>query len=114
MAVRYHISLPVPAQARGNNPTFSFTAHGADAFAEQLQDALRNDALFLRWRDTQDEPDEVDPALGATDPNAHVTGEQRDLRIDLVATTSLSGTVFKHRLRLLAGHHWELRDVSPA
>ncbi len=114
MSVRYHISLPVPAQARGKDPAFSFTANGADAFAEQLQDALRNDALFLRWRDAQAEPDEVDPALGATDPAAQVTGQQRDLRIDLVATTSLNGDVFKHRLRLLAGHGWELRDVTPA
>ena len=56
----------------------------------------------------------MDPALGAVDPDARVTGEQRDLRIDLVATTSLPGTVFKHRLRLLAGHAWELRDVTPA
>lgn len=114
MAVRYHISLPVPAQARGNDPAFSFTAHGADAFAEQLQDALRSDTLFLHWRDTQEDPDEVDPALGSTDPDAQVTGEQHDLRIDLVATTSLPGTVFKHRLRLLAGSTWELRDVTPA
>ncbi len=114
MAVRYHISLPVPTQARGNDPAFSFAAHGADAFAEELQDALRSDALFLRWRDAQEDPDEVDPSLGATDPDARVTGEQYNLRIDLVAVTSISGSVLKHRLRLLAGHGWELRDVTPA
>ena len=32
-------------------------------------------------------------------------------RIDLVASTSLAGELFKQRLRMLAGSHWELRDV---
>ena len=32
----------------------------------------------------------------------------------LKATTVLPGEVFKHRLRLLAGSHWELRDVTSA
>ena len=31
MAVRYYISLPDPARARGGDPAFSFDAHGADA-----------------------------------------------------------------------------------
>ena len=39
-------------------------------------------------------------------------GEQHDLHIDLVATTSLPGGVFKQRLRLLAGSGWQLRDVT--
>jgi hypothetical protein len=34
--------------------------------------------------------------------------------VELIATTSLPGTVFKHRLRLMAGSNWELRDVSAA
>ena len=53
----------------------------------------------------------MDPGLGATDPDAVVTGQQHDLAIDLVATTSLSGGLFKQRLRWLAGSGWELRDV---
>ena len=111
MPVHYSISLPDPAAARGSDPRLSFTANGADAFAEQLQDALRTPALFERWKATQDEPDDVDPALGVTDPEATVSGKQSDLRIDLVAVTRIPGDVFKQRLRLLAGHHWELRDV---
>lgn len=114
MATRYYISLPDPAKARGSDATLAFSAQGADAFAMQLQDALRSDGLFERWRATQDDPDGVDPSLGATDPGASVRGEQDDLHIDLIATTSLPGTVFKHRLRLLAGSGWELRDVSAA
>ena len=48
----------------------------------------------------------------SVDPAATVRGEQSSLAIDLVATTSLPGNVFKHRLRLLAGSGWELRDVT--
>ena len=40
--------------------------------------------------------------------------EQRDLHIDLVATTSLKGDIVKHRMALLAGSHWQLRDVTAA
>ena len=114
MPTRYYISLPDPQKARGSDAAFAFSAQGADAFAAQLQDALRSDGLFQRWRGAQDDPDGVDPTLGATDPDASVKGEQDDLHIDLIAVTSLPGAVFKHRLRLLAGSGWELRDVSAA
>ena len=114
MPVQYSISLPDPAKARGADADLSFTANGADAFAQQLQSALATPELFERWRSRQDDPDEVDPAFGVVDPAASVTGEQRDLRINLLATTSLPSEIFKHRLRLLAGSHWELRDVQPA
>ena len=77
MPTRYFIAIPDPAAARGAGD-FAFRAHGADAFAQELQEALRGDQLFERWRATQDEPDEVDPLLGATDPAAHVEGTQRD------------------------------------
>ncbi|MCL1635759.1 hypothetical protein M2650_14105 [Luteimonas sp. SX5] len=113
MAARYYISLPDPAKARGGKE-FSFTSNSAEGLAAELQDALRSDGLFERWRAAQDDPDGVDPALGATDPAAAVTGQQDDLHVDLIATTSIPGSVFKHRLRLLAGSAWELRDVSAA
>lgn len=111
MAVTYSISLPDPARARGSEPTLSFSAHGADAFAEQLQQALSDPAWFARWRALQPEPDEVDPALGVVDPAARVSGKQDDLRIDLLATTSIPGDILKQRMRLLAGSGWELRNV---
>lgn len=114
MPTRYYLSLPDPAKARGSDPAFSFSAQGADAFAAQLEDALRSDGLFQRWRAAQDDPDAVDASLGATDPSASVQGQQDDLHIDLVATTSLPGPVFKHRLRLLAGSGWTLSDVKDA
>lgn len=114
MPIRYYISLKNPDRARGSDGSFAFTAHGADEFAAQLQDALRSDAFFQRWRLAQADPEAVDPGLGARDPAATVTGEQHDLQIDLIAITSIPGSVFKHRLRLLAGSGWELRDVSSA
>lgn len=114
MAVRYYISLPDPGRARGGDPAFSFDAHGAEEFAAQLQHALRTRHLFDRWRARQEEPDEVDPGLGVVDEGATVRGQQDDLSILLVATSSIPGHVLKHRLRLLAGSAWELRDVSAA
>lgn len=114
MTIRYHITLRNPEQARGDDPAFAFQGHGAAALAQEFQDALRADALFQRWRGAQDDPDDVDPGLGASDPDATVEGAQRDLHIDLIAVTSIPGGVLKHRLRLLAGSSWELRDVSAA
>lgn len=111
MSVQYSISLPDPAKARGNDPRLSFSANGAEEFAAQLQAALRTPELFQRWKATLEDAEDVDPALGATDPDATVTGQQADLRINLQATTRLPGELFKQRLRLLAGSHWELRDV---
>lgn len=113
MATRYYISLPDPPRARGGG-ALSFKSQGAEGFAEELQEALRSDALFQRWRAAQDDPDAVDPGLGATDPAASVSGQQHDLHVDLIVTTSIPGSIFKHRLRLLAGSAWELRDVSAA
>ena len=114
MATRYHLRLPDPARARGPVPSLSFHSQGAEGFAQELQDALRSPALFERWRDLQDDPDGVEPTLGVSDPTAVVTGEQDDLSVRLQATTVLPGEVFKHRLRMLAGSHWELRDVTSA
>lgn len=112
MATRYYISLPDPQRARGSDARFAFHSRGAQGLAQELQDALRTDALFQRWRSAQDDPDAIDAALGVSDPAATVNGEQSDLKIDLIVVTSLPGSVFKHRLRLLAGSGWELRDVS--
>lgn len=109
--MRYYLSLPDPDQARAAGE-FGFRSHGASGFAEELQDALRTGAVFQKWLSTQDDPDDVDPALAATDPDAIVTGEQRDLHVSLQAVTRLSGDVLKHRLRLLAGPHWQLKDVT--
>ena len=112
MPTRYYISLPDPARARGGDAELSFRSQGADGFASELQQALQDDALFQRWRTKQDEPDEVDPALGATDPTASVSGSQDDLHIDLVVSTRLPSSILRQRLGWLAGGGWQLRDVT--
>ncbi|KFN42273.1 hypothetical protein [Arenimonas oryziterrae] len=114
MATRFYLRLPNPAQARGSDPDLAFHSDGAEGFAEELQAALRTPVLFERWRRKQDDPDAIDDAFAATDPVAIVRGEQHDLSIDLIVTTSLPGDVFKQRLRWLAGGGWQLRDVSAA
>ena len=114
MPTRYYIRLPDGAAARGGDASTSFSAHGAEGFAEQLGEAVRTSKVFDRWCSAQHDPDDVDPSLGATDPNATVTGAQQDLHIDLVLTTTLPGEVVRHRLRLLAGSNWQLRDVTAA
>lgn len=90
---------------------FALASRGPEGIAAELQEALRGTALFERWRMTQEEPDEVDRALGAVDPQATVTGRQRNLGVDLVVDTGISGDLLRHRLGLLAGRAWELRDV---
>ena len=114
MAVRYYIRLPDPTLARGTEPDLSFRSGGAEGFAEELQEALRSNALFHQWKAMQEDPDEVDDDLGVVDPDATVTGKQVDLKVELVATTSIPSGVFKQRLRWLAGSHWELADVKDA
>jgi hypothetical protein len=114
MPTRYYISLSDPSNARGPDATLAFQSQGADGLAAELQGALRSDGLFQRWRMQREDPDEVDAALGATDAGATVQGAQHDLHIDLVVVTSLSSSVLRQRLGLLAGNGWQLRDVSAA
>lgn len=114
MATRYHITLPDPELARGPEPALSFHANGADAFAEEVAAALRDPAWIGRWHAMQEDPDEVDPAVLVVDRSATVTGAQRDLKIDLTVTTDLPGTILRHRMGMLAGNHWQLRNVTAA
>lgn len=109
---RYYITLPHPDEARGSDASLAFTAHGADGYAEQLQTALTGTGLFERWREKQEDPDDVDDAMAATDPSATVTGEQRNVKINLIVDTVLPGEVLRQRLHLLAGHGWQLHDVT--
>lgn len=106
------ILLPDPALARGNEPALSFSAHGATELAQQLQNALTSDQLFQTWRNMQDEPENIDPALGVTDAKATVSGVQDDLSIRLTVVCDLDSGILKQRLRWLAGRHWQLRDVT--
>ena len=114
MPTCYYIRLPNPTKARGEDADLSFHSQGADGFADELQHALRTSALFDRWSAKQNDPDDVDPALGATDPDAQVSGQQTDLHIDLEVVTRLPSALLRQRMALLAGHGWQLRDVAAA
>ena len=57
MPTRHYLSLLNPATARGSDADLAFHGPSADAIAQELQDALRSDALFQRRRPKQDEHD---------------------------------------------------------
>ncbi|MFC5742604.1 hypothetical protein [Dyella tabacisoli] len=116
MTQRYHYFLSIAdlARARGSEPTLSYEGAGPNDFAVTLQEALRNPNLFERWRSMQPEPDEVDMALAATDSNAQASAKVDDLHTDVELLTSLPMSIVRHRLNLLIGHAWQLRDMRSA
>src|SRR5690242_18820245 len=113
-AQRYYLTVDDLGQARGPDPDLSFHGSSPQSFAEALQAALRERGLFQRWRERQPEPDDVDESLAPVDPNATVKAEQDDLHADVEVVTSLAHSIVPHRLDLLVGHHWKLRDVRTA
>ena len=108
---RYYLSIADLAHARGDDPRFAYDGAGPNDFAAALQLALRDDDLFQRWRAVQPDPDAVDVSLGITDPSAEVTARVADLHTDVELTTSLPMSVVRHRLNLLIGSTWQLRDM---
>lgn len=112
--MKFYIALPDPGLARGETASLSFSAHGADAFAEQLRHALADPGYIRSWLAGlgEEQAEGVDDRLLAVDRMAAVRGEQRDLGISLVVDTTLNGEALKHRMRLLAGTHWLLTDVK--
>ena len=108
---RYYLSIADLAHARGADERFRYDGAGPNDFAAALQQALRTDDLFQRWRAAQPDPDAVDGSLGTTDPGAEVTAKVADLHTDVELTTSLPMSVVRHRLYLLIGSAWQLHDV---
>ena len=111
---RYYLSIDDLSRARGSISELSFQDNSPERFASQLQAALREPTLWNRWRCMQPDPDAVDPSTGASDPTAKVTAHQSDLHCDAEVVTSLPHAILKHRLGLLIGSHWRLRDVKAA
>lgn len=112
---RYYLSIDDLANARGTIAELSFHGDSPESFGVALASALREPSLWQRWRAMQPDPDAVDPALGATDPEASVTARLSDeLHTDVVVTTRLPHSILRHRLNLLVGAHWTLRDVKAA
>jgi hypothetical protein len=113
-AQRYYLTVDNLGQARGPDPDLSFNGSSPQNFAEALQAALRERGLFQRWRARQPEPEDVDESLAPVDPDATVTAEQDDLHTDVEVVTSLPHALLRHRLFILIGQHWKLRDVRTA
>jgi len=111
---RYFLSIDDLARARGPSDALSLQGNSPESFASQLQAALREPTLWNRWRAMQPDPDAIDAALGVTDPSASVSAHQSDLHCDAEVVTSLPHAILKHRLSLLVGSHWRLRDVKAA
>lgn len=111
---RYYLSIDDLAHARGSEPALSYDGAGPGDFAAALQEALRSPVLFEHWRAMQAEPDEIDPALGATDPQAQVSANVADLHVDVEVLTSLPMSLLRQRLNWLIGANWQLRDVRAA
>ncbi len=113
-AQRYYLRIDDLAAARGDDLALAFTGQGPEAFAEALHHALREPRLAETWRQRQADPDEVDVSLLRTDPDARVEAAQADLHTEVEVTTRLPHEILRHRLNLLIGHNWTLRDVRVA
>lgn len=111
-AQRFYIRIDNLAQAEGEDHEFAFTGASPSTFAEQFQQGLREPDLFTRWRNKQEDPDAVSDELAPCDPQATVEAVGSDLHTDVVITTTLPHQVVAHRLTLLIGPHWTLRDVG--
>ncbi|MDR2011823.1 MAG: hypothetical protein LBQ20_01980 [Rhodanobacter sp.] len=111
---RFIFSIDDLPNARGNSAELSFHDGSPDAFAAQFQEALREPTLWQRWKAMQPDPDAVDPALGMTDAAATVEAQQSDVHVRVILKSSLPHAIIRHRLTLLIGKHWTLRDVSAA
>jgi hypothetical protein len=116
MAIRshYYLSIGDLAHARGPVASLSYDGAGPNDLAAAVQNAMRSPDLFERWRAMQDEPDDVDPSLGVTDPQATASARVSDLRTDMDLITDLPMTIVRQRLNLLIGSSWQLRDMRKA
>lgn len=110
----YYLSIADLAQARGADPRFAYAGAGPNDFATALQGALRDGDLFERWRAAQPDPDAVDAGLSGTDPGAQVQAQVVDLHAEVDLLTSLPMSVVRHRLNVLIGATWKLRDMRAA
>jgi hypothetical protein len=111
---RYYFRIDDLTQARGADAAMSFDGSSPQSFAAALLAALRDPALFNHWKSKQEDPDSVDPSLGTLDPNATVDANATNAGsgADIVVTTSLSHALIRHRMQLIAGSSWTLRDVQ--
>jgi hypothetical protein len=110
----YYLQIKDLADARGAEPTLSYSGAGPNDLAAALQEALRSPLLFQRWRAMQPDPDSVDERLGITDQLAAVSAKVADLNTDVDVVTDLPMSIVRQRLNWLIGTSWQLHDVRRA
>lgn len=111
---RFIFSIDDLPKARGESHELSFSGGSAESFGALLQQSLREPTLWQRWKAMQEDPDAVDPSLGQSDPAATVEAHQSDVHVSVTVVTTLPHAIIQHRMTLLIGKHWTLRDVSSA
>ncbi len=109
---RYFITIEDVSASRGDSSELSFDGTSPEHLASTFEAILREPHFWGRWRAMQEDPDAIDPGTGAVDPAATVSGSLEAQRTELIVTTTLPHAIVKHRLDLLIGRHWKLRDVS--
>ncbi|AIF46715.1 hypothetical protein [Dyella japonica] len=114
MRSHYYLSIADLAHAHGPVPALSYDGAGPNDLAAAVQNAMRTTDLFAHWRALQDEPEDVDPSLGTVDPQAAASARVSDLHTDLDLITDLPMSIVRHRLNLLIGNSWQLRDMRKA
>jgi hypothetical protein len=110
---RYYLSVDNLAAAKAREPSLAFEGIGPVALAAAVTDAMRSNRLFQRWKALQAEPDDVDPSLGVTDPEAQATGKETS-RSEIELVTTLPMSIVKQRLTWLIGSSWNIRDIKAA
>ena len=75
---------------------------------------MRDHELSTRDLAETSSTDEVDQSLAPVDPDATVTAEMHDLHTAVQVVTTLTHFVLRHRLFILIGPNWQLRDVAAA
>ena len=108
---RYHIRIPDLTVARGDNAHFAWDGQSPQHLAGTVEQVLREPAFAERWRGAQPDPELVDASLLNIDAGANVCSANQAQQVNLVVTTNLPHRILAHRLNLLIGAHWTLRDV---
>lgn len=109
--MRYYLRIADLTSAHGDDDRFAWRGQSPQDLAASIEQTLRDPAFAERWRVLQPEPDEVDASWTGTDVGARVSSEDRAQQVDLIVTTTLPHRILAHRLNLLIGAHWTLRDV---
>ncbi|AFC85232.1 hypothetical protein [Frateuria aurantia] len=110
----YEFSIADLASAKGELAGLAFDGAGPNHLAAALQEALRYPGFHQQWVQLTGASEAEAVALGLTDDQALTKARLADLAVDLEVVTTLPMRIVRHRLSLLIGEHWQLRDVRNA